>query len=97
MKIDPEARAEIGEGMRWYDDEEPALAEQFLTEVERVFQRIEMMPLTFAVLEEDDRIRRAVVQRFPYVVYFTLLMTGEPRIIAVAHGKRRHMYWAERP
>lgn len=96
MKIDPEARAEVGEGMRWYDDDDRDLGEDFLTEVERVFQRIEAVPLTFAVLREDDRIRRAVVQRFPYVVYFVLLATGEPRIIAVAHGKRRHMYWAER-
>ena len=82
--------------MRWYDDDDRHLGEAFLTEVERVFQRIEAMPLTFAVLGEDDRIRRAVVRRFPYVVYFGLLATGEPRIIAVAHGKRRHMCWDER-
>jgi plasmid stabilization system protein ParE len=96
VKLDPEARAEVGGAMRWYDDDNRDLGEAFLTEVERVFQRIEAMPLTFAVLGEDDRIRRAVVRRFPYVVYFVLLTTGEPRIIAVAHGKKRHMYWAER-
>jgi hypothetical protein len=54
--------------------------------VERVFQRIEAMPLSFPVLREDDRIRRAVVRYFPYVVYFVPLSTGEPRVIAVAHG-----------
>lgn len=95
MKVDPEARAEVREGMIWYD-ENGERGDAFVSAVERVFVRIEAKPLSFPVLREDDRIHRAVVRRFPYVVYFVMLPSGEPRVIAVSHGKREHMYWAER-
>lgn len=97
MKVAPEALAELGEGMRWYDSEERGgRGEDFLAAVEGAFERIEALPLSFPMLRADVRIRRAVVRRFPYLVYFLLLSTGEPRVIAVAHGSRRHMYWADR-
>ncbi len=40
-------------------------------------------------------IRRAVAEQFPYVVAFEA-HDDHVRILAVAHGKRRPLYWLAR-
>jgi plasmid stabilization system protein ParE len=64
----PLARAEIEEAYAWYDASAPAVAKDFLAEVGRVEQVLTFNPLLYPRV--DAEIRRAVLSRFPYSLYY---------------------------
>jgi hypothetical protein len=91
----PEAEDEILEGMRWYEARRAGLGIEFVGVVEHALVRICEAQESFAVWPSDHRYRRAVLDRFPYLVVFELRAEGV-EVVAVAHAKRRAGYWADR-
>ena len=99
LELHPEARAELRSAALWYDERRSGLGDEFIAEVSAAFHRIgdapesyPAWPGTFAV---GPLIRKAIIQRFPYVIAFEqheqyLL------VLAVAHAKRRPLYWLTR-
>jgi toxin ParE1/3/4 len=76
-------------GMR----ERPGLGKAFLAEVDRVLQVIVSNPDAFP--EVLAGIRKAVVKRFPYCLYFRI--RGETIVVlAVFHSARNPTVWQER-
>ena len=71
----------------------PGLGVEFAHVVEDVLGTIESSPLRFPVARAD--IRRAVLRRFPYVVYFVVL-PELISVIAVLHGRRDPTVWQSR-
>jgi toxin ParE1/3/4 len=65
----------------------------FLARVQRVFDRIAANPQLHAVVFAD--IRKAVVARFPYCVYYRADAT-RVEVIAVFHSKRDPSIWQGR-
>ena len=63
----PEVREELDEAYSWYETQQPGLGEDFLECVDEILNRICQIPESFPVVYRD--VRRAVVRRFPYVVY----------------------------
>ncbi len=57
--------------------------------------RIDTAPREFPVWKGDRRFRRAVVQQFPYVIFFRELSDGI-EVVAVAHAAREPGYWLKR-
>ncbi len=91
----PEARGEFDAAAEWYEGHSAGLGEAFMAAVEATVERIVEAPTTFPVWERDLRFRRAVLQRFPYLVFYR--ETGDAiEIIAVAHGARDPGYWVKR-
>jgi toxin ParE1/3/4 len=89
----PQARREFDAAGDWYEREQPRLGEAFLTEVERVLQAILVNPEIFPEVLEG--IRKAVVKRFPYCVYFRT--RGEIIVVlAVFHSARNPKIWQSR-
>jgi len=65
----------------------------FLTQVQAVLDRISATPELYAQVFQD--VRRAVVQRFPYAVFYKI----EPQqvvVLAVFHSRRDPKIWQER-
>lgn len=98
--LHPEARSELRRAALWYDEQSPGLGDEFVAEVSAVLHRIGEAPRSFAPWLEafaasGEPIRRAVVHRFPYVVAFEV-HPEEVLVLAVAHGKRRPLYWLRR-
>ena len=58
-----------------------------------VFDRIQATPELYA--GEYKGIRRTVTKRFPYVVYYRLLVESV-EVLAVLHGSRSSRYWRRR-
>ena len=58
-------------------------------------ERVGDGPLAFPVWKADTPYRRCVVERFPFVVFFTASPTAI-LVLAVAHVKRRPGYWLDR-
>ena len=64
----PEAAHDIEDARDWYDAQEPDLGAEFLEEVDATLTRVAELPGGYALVEDD--IRRALVRRFPYGVFF---------------------------
>ena len=92
------AEDEINEAARWYADQQNRLAEEFIAEVEKTLAAIEEKPRSFPALETlktKKDIRRALIDRFPYLVIFEI--RGEDTIVlAVSHTSRKPNYWKQR-
>jgi hypothetical protein len=75
------------------------LGVRFVAEVARALERVNDAPETYPVWPgtrvEDPIIRKATVQRFPYVIAFEK-HEGHSLVLAIAHAKRRPLYWLTR-
>jgi len=93
LVIRADARGDIHHAGRWYEQQMGGLGARFMTELDRVLQRIRETPLQFP--EVDEGVRRALLRRFPYGVYF-LLDSASVVILAVLHLHRRPRVVRER-
>jgi plasmid stabilization system protein ParE len=80
-----EAEADILEAFRWYESKRVGLGEDFVDEVDAGFVRVLEAPGSFPVVYRG--LRRIVLKRFPYVVYFRH-ETEVAQVFGVLHGRR---------
>jgi len=90
---DPRADLDIEAAFLWYEKEQPGLGLEFLDEIRAVYHRIVEGPLTYPRLRSN--VRRALVKRFPYIVYFTVETTAIV-VLAVLHARRDPADWQRR-
>jgi hypothetical protein len=98
LTILPDAEFESAEAAAWYDDRRSGLGDEFLAEVAQAFTRIRQDRQLFPQLETYSGtrdVRRCVLKRFPYLIVFTCL-AANTLVVAVAHVRRRPLYWLER-
>lgn len=96
--IEPEAEAELGEGMAWYEEQQPGLGAALLAEADEVLlglERGELVSVPVPYVRTTLPVRRVFLARFPYAVVF-LEHDGQTHVLAFAHFKRRPGYWASR-
>ena len=90
------ARAEFFAALDWYEGERPGLGEDFLAEVTRSIDLIAERPRAWPPASRPGLgVRRFLVPRYPYAIVY-IVEKDELLIVAVAHGKRRPGYWANR-
>ncbi len=90
-RFHPAAESEHLEAAAHYETRKAGLGAQYLAEFERTMERIRQNPRRFRIDRQPD-VRRASVQRFPYSILFRE-REGQVDILAVAHHRRRPMYW----
>ncbi|MBI5141467.1 MAG: type II toxin-antitoxin system RelE/ParE family toxin [Nitrospirae bacterium] len=90
----PEALHEYAEATRYYADISTSLAKGFVTQVENGINLICLYPQTWQPIEED--IRRCLVKRFPFGIYYTIEESESIVIQAVMHLSRKPDYWKAR-
>jgi plasmid stabilization system protein ParE len=83
--VQPRALRQLTNAARWYDRKEKGLGEDFLGELEATFRRIQKGPRPYRVAYRE--LRRALVRRFPYAIYF-ILNGRDLSVIAVLHLRR---------
>ena len=93
LSLHPEAEADMAEATSFYDQRTVGLGSDFLDEVLRAFERIELAPEAWQHLEGP--VRRCLVERFPYGVYYRL-DSDEIFMLAVMHGKKKPGAWTGR-
>ncbi len=74
----------------WYDQQSDGLGDLFSAQASAVFDRVGAMPELFALIARD--IRACRLQRFPYVVYYRVLV-DRVEVLAVLHGSRDPSAW----
>ncbi len=90
--LSPAADREFEEAAAWYQ-QHAGRGQKFVDQVQEVLDRIERMPELHAAVYQD--IRRVRVQRFPYNVYYRILV-DRIEVIAVFHHKRSQRTWQSR-
>lgn len=80
------ARNDIREIGFTYHAERPVLGDEFLDELKEVLAGISEMPLSFPKI--TSHARRALLERFPYAVYFELAANRSIVVVGVFHQRR---------
>lgn len=98
VRLAREARAELHEAARRYEEQRPELRAQFLAAVDDAIERVVRLAKYLGSppgIDPTLGIKRVFVKRFPFSIYFIELPTRF-RVLAVAHAKRRPLYWGDR-
>lgn len=82
----PAVELELAEIRDFYNERVPGLGGKFVEEFDRQIKRVALMPTRWMVVERD--IRRALMRRFPYVIYFRIAGVDLIRVTAIKHEKR---------
>lgn len=90
---EPPADLDVEAAFEWYENERSGLGLEFLDELRATYNRILDSPFKYQELRGN--IRRALLRRFPYVVYFAI--EGDLIVVvAVLHVSRDPAEWQRR-
>ena len=93
LKAEPSVDADVEAAFDWYEGEQEGLGREFVDELQGVYLRIVDGPLKYAELRSG--IRRALIRRFPYAIYFSIDETVVV-VLAVLHAARDPAEWQRR-
>ena len=77
----------------WYLDEAPQILASFEEELDEALRRISERPESYQTVERS--VRRALVRKFPFSVYYRVLAEWI-EVIAVVHQSRDPRTWQRR-
>jgi toxin ParE1/3/4 len=93
LELRPEAFADIAEAFSWYESRRAGLGAEFDEELDRTFRLIVAMPAAGLVVHRT--LRRALVRRFPFAVYY-VLGADLIEVRGVLHSSRHPRTWRRR-
>jgi plasmid stabilization system protein ParE len=93
LVIMPEAESDLVMARGWYEGKRPGLGEEFLLCVEAGLEPIRRAPE--AAREVQPGVRRVVVRRFPYGIYYRI-DRDQIAVLAVYHTRRDPRGWQQR-
>jgi plasmid stabilization system protein ParE len=89
----PDAEVEVVEAVLFYEERGPGLGDRFLRDFNAAVAEIQEAPGRWRVIE--DGVRRFLMRRFPYGVYYRI--EGDNlHILVVKHHSRHPDYWRYR-
>ena len=91
--VRPLAEADVQEAFAWYEEQAQGLGHEFLRALDVCYATIERWPESYPVVYRG--FRRALLRRFPYLVYYRAVPTGI-EVVACAHGKQHPRRWRRR-
>ena len=91
--ITPDAEADLGEARAWYERQHRGLGKELMKCVEEALDRIKLLPEAYR--EVAPGIRRVIVRRFPYGVYYRV-DRNQIAVLAFYHCKRDPRGWKKR-
>jgi plasmid stabilization system protein ParE len=90
---EPGADLDVASAFDWYEGERAGLGFEYLDELHAAYTRIVDGPLRYQHLQSG--IRRALLKRFPYAVYFAIV-EDVVVVVAVLHASRDPAEWQRR-
>ena len=89
----PQAELDLQDAHHWYEVRREGLGIDFTLGVDEILRRLEHNPEMCPVVHGE--IRRAVVRRFPYAIYY-VVDAGRVEILAIIHSSRNPRSWQSR-
>ncbi|MCP4768439.1 MAG: type II toxin-antitoxin system RelE/ParE family toxin [Gammaproteobacteria bacterium] len=93
LSIRKEAETDIAEAYQYYERCREGLGADFMLCTSESLSRIQRNPKQFRSVQ--DRIRRALVKKFLYGIFYTLT-ENEIIVLAVTHARRNPKHWQSR-
>lgn len=93
IEFKPEVFEDIRIAYAWYESQRIGLGEDFLLTLEESYAKISRTPKQYQLIYKS--VRRKLVRRFPYGIFFTL-RENKIVVIAVLHTRVNPMIWNER-
>jgi plasmid stabilization system protein ParE len=90
----PLAEHDALEAAIWYEERQPGLGDEFLTEVDRAVRALSDSALLHRVRFAD--VRRAPVHRFKFYGVYYVVQQAEVWVLAIFHGRRHPRRLEER-
>jgi toxin ParE1/3/4 len=90
----PLAEQELIDATAYYEAEKPGLGLEFLGEVKEAVNFLMLYPE--AGSNVGVSVRRVILPKFSYSLFYRILEEEQIRILAVAHHKRKPQYWVDR-
>ena len=94
VEYHPAIEGELRDIVAYYNRCSEGLGDDFLSDFERQILRILSRPMHWRVVEFD--IRRALMMRFPYCIYFRVVNEDLLRVTVVKHQRRHPGFGKER-
>lgn len=88
-----QALSDIDDAYRWYESQRAGLGVSFIAAIEQASIAIEHNPLQYVRVRGE--IRRAILQRFPYSIFY-IARANALSVIAVLHQARHPSRWQYR-
>ncbi len=86
LRLSIDAQGDIRDAAHWYEQQQTGLGVEFVEEIDAAFSRIDAGEFRYPVTYRN--LRRALVRRFSYAVYFDAASPGNVLIVAVLHQRR---------
>jgi plasmid stabilization system protein ParE len=93
VRFGSDAQSELREAVKWLEDRSAGLGAGLVREVDQIIARISARPHHFPIVYKT--VRRALLRRFPYGIYFTS-NGDEIIVIACFHSSRDPGRWKAR-
>lgn len=94
VEYHPSIVDELQEIRDYYEARSQGLGDDFVNEFEQQVLRIASMPLRWMIVRAD--LRRALMKRFPYVIFFRMIGEESIRVTVVKHEKRHPAFGLSR-
>ena len=88
-----EAELDLEDALRWYDQFDDDLPDQFLGALDDVLDEVQLYPRMYPVVDLD--IRKAPLNRFPYGIFY-IVYEDEIAVIGIVHDRRDPEVWMAR-
>ena len=83
----PEAEEDFAAGAAWYESKAEGLASDFGREIDIALQKLILNPTQFPIQDKSLQIRRVLVARFPYKIFF-VVRPQQIDICAILHSRQ---------
>jgi plasmid stabilization system protein ParE len=93
LVVRPRAKLDVDDAYAWYEEQRVGLGDELLLEIDTTLEAILQRPMSFP--EVESNVRRALVKRFPYGVYF-VVEDAQIVVFAIYHAKRDPRGWQSR-
>lgn len=94
VEYHPAVERDLADVRDYYEQRSPGLGREFVDEFEKQVLRIASAPTRWMVVTRD--IRRSLMRRFPYVIYFRTVAPDRIRVTVVKHQRRHPQHGRER-
>ena len=90
----PGAESDIEDAALWYRENDLQLSLDFTSEVHAILARIADSPLQFPSAKRNPEVRRALLNRFPYKIFF-VIRPDAIVVFRVLHTARHDRSWEQ--
>ena len=93
LLLRPAAVEDIRVAREYYADADRRLDEQLAEDLDRLFARLEAFPRSASLVDGYESVRRALLRRFPYAVFYLLTEPDRIDVLRVVRTARSPETW----